>query len=355
MNLTLLFSRLIFFLFSLLFLTTFMASNQAGSLTSSLLIGMGLGALLFLLLLSFEFLLHKCPLRSLNTFSLGLFFGYLMGQALMLIFDTLVDLTSISIALQPQTMEMIKISIFLFGAYLGTMLTLRYAHEIHISIPFVRFSHTQRQKKDLILDLSVLSDSRMIDLANSGLVDHALVLPHFVVKELASQAEILDEAGKVKARKGLETIKKLQEIPALHLRINKDDFPEVLELQQKLIRLARALEGNILSAELTKVQIPALEGIQIVNIHALANALKPLMQAGESLKIKVQRAGKEPLQGVGYLDDGTMVVINGGGDHIGEFVDTQVLSVKHTTSGRMVFCNLKENLIPSHYAHESAP
>src|SRR3989338_4857091 len=338
MNLTLLFSRLIFFLFSLLFLTTFMASNQAGSLTSSLLIGMGLGTLLFLLLLSFEFLLHKCPLRSLNTFSLGLCFGYLMGQALMLIFDTLVDLTSISIALQPQTMEMIKISIFLFGAYLGTMLTLRYAHEIHISIPFVRFSHTQRQKKDLILDLSVLSDSRMIDLANSGLVDHALVLPHFVVKELASQAEILDEAGKVKARKGLETIKKLQEIPALHLRINKDDFPEVLELQQKLIRLARALEG-----------------IQIVNIHALANALKPLMQAGESLKIKVQRAGKEPLQGVGYLDDGTMVVINGGGDHIGEFVDTQVLSVKHTNSGRMVFCNLKENLIPSHYAHESAP
>ena len=126
---------------------------------------------------------------------------------------------------------------------------------------------------------------------------------------------------------------------SLEVRFNDTDFPDVKDIQSKLIRLARLVDANILSADISKIQMASIEGIRIINLHTLSNALKPLMQAGEFIKIKIQRFGKEPRQGVGYLDDGTMVVVNGGGKFISETIDAQVLSVKHTSSGRMVFCN----------------
>ncbi len=342
MNLSALFGRLFFLALSVFFMTTFMLSSGACGPALNGLIGVSLGALLFALFYAFDVAFRKFRLRSFNSVTLGLFFGYLIGQGLMLIFNTVLDLTTLAVALQPQTLEILKISVFLLGIYLGTMITLKYAEEIYLSIHFVRFPHTQQKKKDLVLDISILSDPRLIDLANSGLVDHALVIPRFIVKDLHSQIESCDEIGKAKARKGVETIKKLEGLPYLNLRFVNNDYPEVSDPIQKLVRLARALEANILSSELTKAQLPTVEGINIVNMHSLANSLRPLMQAGEQLKIKVQRYGKEAMQGVGYLEDGTMVVINGGGDFIGEIIETQVLSVKNTSSGRMIFCNAKD-------------
>ena len=343
MNPPALFGRLFFLVLSIFFMTTFMLTSNAGSTVSNTLIGLGLGSLIFALFFAFDLAFKRFHFRSFNAITLGLFFGYLMGQGLILIFDTVLDLTTLAVVMQPQTLEIIKISIFLFGIYIATMMSLKYAEEIYLSIPFVRFSPTQQKKKDLILDISILSDPRLIDLANSGLVDHTLVLPRFIVKELHSQIEMQDETDKAKARKSIETIKKLESLPSLNLRYASNDYPEITDSNQKLIRLARALEANILSSDLTKIQLPAVEGINIINMHFLANSLKPLMQAGEQLKIKVQRYGKEAMQGVGYLEDGTMVVINGGGDYIGETIETQVLSVKHTSSGRMIFCNVKED------------
>lgn len=355
MNLALLFGRLFFLALSLFFMTTFMLSSNTGSSLANALIGLGLGGLLFALFLGFDLAFKKFHLRSLNAITLGLFFGYLMGQGLMIIFDAVLDLTSMAVVLQPQSLEIIKISIFLFGIYLATMMTLKYSEEIYFSIPFVRFSQTEQKKKDLILDPSILGDPRLIDLANSGLVDNALIMPRFVIKDLQSQVEMRDELCKAKARKSLELIKKLEGLPNLGLRFANNDYPEVLDLTQKLLRLARAIDANILSSDLTQVQLPPIEGINIINMHFLANSLKPLMQAGEQLKIKVQRYGKEAMQGVGYLEDGTMVVINGGGDYIGETIDAQVLSVKHTSSGRMIFCNVREDdALTPHYAGENS-
>jgi uncharacterized protein YacL len=145
----------------------------------------------------------------------------------------------------------------------------------------------------------------------------------------------------------LENLKKLEELLSLEIRTSDTDFPEIKDSMGKLIRLARLLDANILTTDINRVQIAATEGVKIINLHALSNALKPLMQAGEKLKIKIQRYGKEPRQGVGYLDDGTMVVVNGGGDFIGENIDVYVLSVKHTASGRMIFCNTIEEAIPN--------
>lgn len=346
MNISIAFMRVLFMILSIFFMTTFMLSSPTGTMHVNALIGVILGLVFGFLLIGFDLTFKRFNLRSFNIAIIGIFIGYLMGQALVLVFDAILEISRVSIILQPQTLEIIKIALFLFGTYLGTIMTLRASDELYVSIPFVKFSPTTEKKKDLIIDYSVLADARIIDVATTGLLDHQLVIPRFVIKELYALSEIGDEISKSKARRCLEVIKKLEAIPELELRFNDTDFPDVKETHGKLLRLARLLDANLLTADISRIQIASMEGIRVINIHTLSNALKPLMQAGEFIKIKIQRYGKEPRQGVGYLDDGTMVVVNGGGNYIGETIDAKVLSVKHTTSGRMIFCNAidEENL-----------
>lgn len=339
MHVSLAFLRIFFFVLSIFFMTTYMVSSPKGSVHENILLGIALGSALGFLLIGFDILFRKFNLRSFNIGIIGLFIGYLMGEALVLVFKAILDISSVSLTFQPQTIEMIEISLFLFGTYLGTIMTLKASDEFYISIPFVKFAPLAQKKKDLILDASVLSDARLIDIIATGLFDHQLIIPRFLIKEFYAQTEIGDEIAKSKAKKSLDLIKKLEAVDHLHLRFSDTDFPEVKDPQGKLIRLARLLDANIFSADISRIQMSFLEGIKVINLHSLSNALKPLMQTGEYIKIKIQRYGKEPRQGVGYLEDGTMVVVNGGGKYLGEVIDTQVLSVKHTSSGRMVFCN----------------
>lgn len=339
MNISLAFTRIFFGILSIFFMTTYMISSPTGTLATNVLVGVVLGLLLITLLIGFDLLFRRFNLRSFNIAIIGLFVGYLMGCALVLIFDAVLDISSISITLMPQTLEVIKIALFLFGIYLGTLMTLRSADELYVSIPFVKFAPSAQKKKDIIVDASLLSDARIIDLCATGVLDFHMILPRFIVKELYAQVETGDESTKLKAKKCIDTIKKLELMQHLGLRYNDTDFPEVKDNVSKLLRLARLLDANILTADISRVQMASIEGVRIINLHSLSNALKPLTDTGEFIKIKVQRYGKEPRQGVGYLEDGTMVVINGGGNFIGEVIDAQVLSVKHTSSGRMIFCN----------------
>lgn len=342
MNISLAFTRLFFLILSVFFMTTYMISIRTGSLITHILIGVGSGLVFTFILIGFDTLFKRFNLRSFNIAIVGIFIGYLMGKALVLLLDMVLDISSASFILQPQVLEIIKISLFLFGTYLGTIMTIRASDELYVSIPFVKFTPTAQKKKDLLVDGSILCDSRVIDLANSGLFDQLIIIPRFIMKEFYAEAETGNEMAKNKARTCLETIKKLEELPGLNVRYNDTDFPEVKDQLNKLIRLARLIDANILTADISRVQIATIEGVKIINLHTLSNALKPLMQTGEKLSIKIQRHGKEPKQGVGYLDDGTMVVVNGGGEYIGAAIEVQVLSVKHTPSGRMIFCNTIE-------------
>jgi uncharacterized protein YacL len=300
-----------------------------------------LGIIFAFVLIALDILFRRFNLRSFNIAILGLFFGYLMGQALVFFFNQIIQLTDITAS--GPTIEIFKICLYLFGAYLGIVLTLRGSDELYVSIPFVKFAQSSLLKKDILIDASVLSDARIIDLAASGILDQHLVLARFIVKELYAQVESNDEMVKTRARRSLDVIKKLENVSGLNLRYNETDFPDIRDSNSKLIRLARLVDANILTADITRVQMSNIEGVRVINIHALSNALKPLTQAGEFIKVKVQRYGKEPKQGVGYLEDGTMIVINGGGDHIGATINARVLSVKHTASGRMIFCNAHDS------------
>ncbi len=274
-----------------------------------------------------------------NIATVGLFSGYLAGKGLVLVFDTIIHATSLSQTLNAPVVEILKISLYLISLYLGTLLAFRFSDEFHITIPFIKFSHSIHRKKDLLLDTAVLSDARIIDFCSHGILNNQLVVPKFLIKELQSHLECSDEGIRSKSKRSLEILKKLETMPSLNVRYNETDFSEVKDLSQKMHRLARLLEANILTADATRSHTTHSDEILCINFYALSNSLKPLTPPGDTITIKIQRYGKEPKQGVGYLDDGTMVVVNNGGDYIGEVIDTQVISVKQTSAGRIIFTN----------------
>lgn len=295
------------------------------------------GGILTGILIGMDFILKRFSLRSFNTAIVGLFFGYLMAQAILFSLSGMLGWEIYSSDFMP-----LRFFISLLCAYSGLILTTQASEEMRLSIPFIEFKQMSHKKKDILVDLSILSDPRIIDLAASGLLDHHLIIPRFAVKDLYIQAETGDEATKAKARRSLDLIKKLESLPSLDLRYSDTDFPEVKDGMMKLIRLARFMDTHIITSDINRIQQASIEGVRIINIHMLSNALKPITQAGESINIKIQRYGKEARQGVGYLEDGTMVVVNGGSEFIGESIKAYVLSVKHTSSGRMIFCNAAE-------------
>lgn len=353
MNLLVIFSRLIFTCLSAFLFTSLIPYFYSNASTEvQIAIGSGLGIIFSLFLFSLERLFGLINTKSLNTITLGLFFGALLGQAISYALTNLIELTPLG--LTPELSAILKSGIFLVAIYFGLTSTIRASEEIYISIPFIKFKPTVQKKKDILLDHSILTDSRLIDLAASGLLDNHLLIPRFILKEIYEMSESSQEVHKNRARRALEVIKKLESIPSLEIRYIETDFPDVQDSSGKMIRLARVLDASILTADMSQIEQSSVEGVRIVNIHSLAKGLKPLTHSGEFINIKVQRYGKEARQGVGYLDDGTMVVINGGAEYIGDVIKAQVLSVKHTSSGRMIFSNaVPEDGVPLHSLEES--
>jgi uncharacterized protein YacL len=349
MNISINFIRTIFVLLSILFLTTYIAANSNEGLSAlNLIMGVISGSFVGAFLIGLDTLIKNFSLRALNIVTLGLFIGYLLGTAVITVLNASLDLTSLS----NETLPLLKVFVYLVTCYISTIMMMRASEEFYISIPFVKFKATTNKKRDILIDSSLLLDSRIIDLAASGLLDNHLVLPRFTLKELYTVTENGDEQAKAKSRRSLEVCKKLESLPNLNMRYADTDFPEIKDPTTKLVRLARFLEANIITADINRIQQSSIEGISVINIHSLSNALKPLMQSGEYINIKIQRLGKEPRQGIGYLEDGTMVVVNGGAEYINKTIKAQVLSVKHTLSGRMIFCNSTDEGLLSE--HESA-
>ena len=274
-------------------------------------VGAGVGGAL----VAIEFSLRQLPLRRLNLWTLGLLFGYLLGMVVVR-------------ALSALDIEGDSRIIYLATLYVGLMVTLRSADKLCFSIPFVRFEGQGRSETGrLLLDASAVADPRLLGVASTGLLDGRLVLPRFVERGLDAEA--------------LEKVRKLRELPGLGLRIEERDFDEDEGVDQKLARLARLTGGDVLTAEVGAVGT-SRDDVRLINLHTLSKALKPIEASGEYLTLRIQRYGKEEHQGVGYLEDGTMVVVNGGGDYIGQEIESRILSVKHTAAGRMIFCNVAD-------------
>jgi uncharacterized protein YacL len=193
-----------------------------------------------------------------------------------------------------------------------------------------------------ILDTSVIIDGRITDICHSGFLEGELVVPRFVLNELQGIADSDDSLKRNRGRRGLDVLNALQRQDRVEVRIEEADFPELAAVDSKLVALAKALNAPILTNDFNLNKIAELQGVKVLNINELANALKPVVLPGEALTVSLIKEGKEPGQGVGYLDDGTMVVVENGRKFLGQETETVVTSILQTPAGRMIFASLKE-------------
>src|SRR4051812_31242394 len=199
------------------------------------------------------------------------------------------------------------------------------------------------QKRYRILDTSVIIDGRIADVCETGFLDGTLVIPQFVLKELQLVADSSDSMKRNRGRRGLDILQKIQKMSGVDVMISDIDFPEVREVDLKLIELGRTLQGKIVTNDFNLNKVAQLRGVDVLNINELANALKPVVLPGEFMKVFILKEGKEYNQGVAYLDDGTMVVVDNARRLIGKTADIAVTSVLQTTAGKMIFGRLWED------------
>ncbi|MDQ6932443.1 MAG: TRAM domain-containing protein [Candidatus Eremiobacteraeota bacterium] len=230
------------------------------------------------------------------------------------------------------------IVISIFAAYLGARVG---AKQRLVSLPQLGLASRSGLAIPKIVDTSVIIDGRILEIVESGFLEGPLVLPRFVLRELQLIADSLDSMKRTRGRRGLEVLGKLQEL--MSLDISERDYDDVAggAVDAKLVRLAQELGGKLVTNDYNLNRVAHVEGVEVLNINELANAVKPVVLPGEELHVALIRDGKEQHQGVGYLDDGTMIVVENGKRFVGENVDVSVTSVLQTVAGRMIFAKLK--------------
>lgn len=240
--------------------------------------------------------------------------------------------------------------------YLGTLLGVRKIGELGLGEEPRKTSGIKRYSENnyKILDTSVIIDGRIADICETGFIEGSLVIPQFVLKELQYIADSSDSVRRNRGRRGLEILHQIQKNADLDVQIIDQDFPKLKEVDTKLVALGKLLSGKILTNDFNLNKIAELQGVTVLNINQLANALKPVVLPGEIMNVFVLREGKEYGQGVGYLDDGTMVVIDNAKKQIGRNVEVAVTSILQTTAGRMIFARLKEEIERGKAEHTSS-
>lgn len=236
------------------------------------------------------------------------------------------------------TQSFLQILVMLLMSYVGLVVGANKGDLLNLAALGGIFGGEKQGKKSYkILDTSVIIDGRIADIAETGFLDGIIVAPQFVLRELQLVADSADSLKRNRGRRGLDILQRLQKVPTLQIQIVEDDFPAVREVDLKLIELAKLYEGKIITNDFNLNKVAQLQGVAVLNINELANSLKPIVLPGETMKVFILKEGKEYNQGVAYLDDGTMVVVDNARKMIGKTIDISVTSVLQTTAGKMIF------------------
>jgi uncharacterized protein YacL len=227
--------------------------------------------------------------------------------------------------------------------YMGLVIGAQHGEWFEPARIIAAFRDSSRLHQYKILDTSVIIDGRIADICETGFIEGTLVAPQFVLRELQQVADSTDALKRNRGRRGLDILQKVQKMGNVHVQIVETDFPEVKEVDLKLIELARKMTGKIITNDFNLNKVAQLRGVQVLNINELANSLKPVVLPGEIMRVFILKEGKEPGQGVGYLDDGTMVVVDQGKKALGKTIEVSVTSVLQTTAGKMIFCRWIES------------
>ena len=295
----------------------------------------GVGLLFGVAVILFETRLRMASLKRL--------IGAVIGSTLGIIGAYLFSLV-IRNSLQPgPTQSFLQLFVMLLMAYIGLVVGAGKGDLLNLAALGGIFGGEKQSKKSYkILDTSVIIDGRIADIAETGFLDGVIVLPQFVLRELQLVADSADSMKRNRGRRGLDILQRLQKIASLTVQIVEDDFPAVREVDLKLIELAKLYEGKIVTNDFNLNKVAQLQGVEVLNINELANSLKPIVLPGEVMKVFILKEGKEYNQGVAYLDDGTMVVVDNARKMIGKNIDISVTSVLQTTAGKMIFGKFDE-------------
>jgi len=297
-------------------------------------VGALVGALAALIIIMLEIGMRKVSVKGLSSTVFGLILGLIMAK---LVTD------AFSLAAMPaQNLSIIRVTLTMVFCYLGMVIGLRGKDEFNIIIPYVRLRKQDQAEDITLLDTSVIIDGRIVDICKTKFLSGKIIIPRFVLKELQQIADSTDPTKRQRGRRGLEMLNTIQKESGLDISINEEDFPETQEVDAKLVKLAKLLEAKILTVDFNLNRVASIQGIKVVNINELANALKPVVFPGEQMQIKLIKEGKEHNQAVGYLDDGTMVVVEDARRLIGQEVKVVVTSVLQTQAGRMIFTKLEK-------------
>jgi len=278
------------------------------------------------------------PRKKIQTIS-AVYIGLIVGIVLSnLLRDALQP--AISLWVDQRMHQMCLSFIYIFICYVCISTLLQTKDDFRFIIPYMEFSKEVKGVRPLVLDTSVVIDGRIADVAETRVIDQPMVIPRFVLQELQGIADSADKLRRNRGRRGLDILNRLQKSPGIEVRIHDGEIPElagIKEVDQKLVVLAKHLGGKVVTNDYNLNKIARLQGVEVINLNDLANAMKPIVLPGESLTLKLIKRGEEQGQGIGYLDDGTMVVAEQGAFHLGETVRLTVTSVLQTSAGRMIF------------------
>src|SRR6476646_3027 len=246
-----------------------------------------------------------------------------------------------------ETQRFLMLMVMLLMSYVGLIVGANKGDMLNLAALGGIFGAEKQSRKSFkILDTSVIIDGRIADIADTGFLDGVVVIPQFVLRELQLVADSADSLKRNRGRRGLDILQRVQKMATVSVQIVEDDFPTVREVDLKLIELAKVYEGKIITNDFNLNKVAQLQGVEVLNINELANSLKPIVLPGETMRVFILKEGKEYNQGVAYLDDGTMVVVDNARKMIGKTVDISVTSVLQTTAGKMIFGKWDERAVP---------
>jgi uncharacterized protein YacL len=283
--------------------------------------------------------------KQITTLS-ALYFGLLLGLLLGWLFSMALERflgTWIEAPESAPVVVVVRVFTTVVCCYITISTLLQTKDEFRFIIPYVEFAKQVKGGKSLVLDTSVIIDGRIADLCDTRIIDSKLIVTRFVLQELQAIADSSDKLKRNRGRRGLDILKKLQTNPKIELQMHDGNLPEIREagektrVDERLVLFAKAVGGRVVTNDFNLNKIAQLQGVEVINLNEVANALKTVALPGEAMSIKIVKPGDQPGQGVGYLDDGTMVVVEQGRPHIGNEVQLTVTSVLQTPAGRMIF------------------
>lgn len=298
-------------------------------------LGAGIGLSVGLLAILLELAVRKAPVRALTGAIIGLAAGILLAA--------LVSIPLKGLPISADVAGITRFLIYTVLGYFGLVFGAQKGNEFNFRRTINVFKTPEESGNIKILDTSVIIDGRIADICETGFLEGEFIIPQFILHELQHIADSSDPLKRARGRRGLDILHRIQKLSGLDVKIVEEDFPKIREVDAKLVALAKVKNGKVITNDFNLNKVAELQGVSVLNINELSNAVKPVVLPGEIMRVFVLKEGKEFGQGVGYLDDGTMIVVENGRKSIGKTVDVAVTSVLQTTAGRMIFTKLKED------------